>query len=68
MRFTTREAARLAGVPTTTVYSMLRREAIAPPLKLGTGDYLWDQADVDRLRAALAAARRQQQEPAAAAV
>jgi hypothetical protein len=57
----TKDAARELGMTITRLRGMLETQKIAPPRKDSSGDYVWDDADLDRVRQAAAVDRRRKQ-------
>jgi DNA-binding transcriptional MerR regulator len=54
----TPEAARELGVTYHRLMGLIRFGRINPPQRDGSGDYVWDEADIARAREALQAVRR----------
>jgi hypothetical protein len=59
-------AARELGVSYWRLVNLLRSGKLTPPGRDSSGDFIWDDADIERARAALASGRNRQ-EPARAA-
>lgn len=64
----TTELVRQLGITHNQIAYLIRENRLQPPLKDASGDYLWSDDDVERLRAALAKLRSRRRATASAPV